>query len=83
MLNELLTTKELSQMIKKDRHYIQEIREAGLITGIRLGRGWLYPVDEINRFIEIAKTYDLSTKEGLLLASHELRKKALLSDKSA
>lgn len=85
MPNELWTTAEVAKYLKRGRHYIGLIRDAGLLKGIKLGRGYLYDSEDVKAFVELAKEYDLSNKEKVILAgiAHRKEKSASFCTPSA
>ena len=75
MNDELLNTKEICDILHKNRAKIQQYREAGLLRMTRMGRGFVTTRSELNRFTEMCIEYglDLSNPEKIILAGQKMR----------
>ena len=71
----LYTTTEVAEYLRKDRHYIQYVREEGLLKGMKHGRGYLYRESEVKKFMQIVEDYqlDLSSHDKIILAGIQMK----------
>lgn len=51
-----------------DRRKVDELRKAGLIQAVKIGRGYIYPKKEAERFLNEYLGENLSTHDDLVLA---------------
>ena len=68
-----ISTKELSTQLGVSRAKIQLLRETGLLRAVRVGKGYRYYSKDIERFVEIAQNYDLSSVEKIVSAGNAER----------
>lgn len=54
------TTAEVAEIFHTYEDKVNAWRKAGLIKGIKKGRGWIYSSVEIDRFLESVRGKDLS-----------------------
>ena len=78
---DFLTTNDVAKILKKDRHYVGMLRQAGLLDFYRFGRGYMHTEEQIKKFLSIAENYDLSTKEKVILAGMHEREKGKKHDR--
>lgn len=57
----ILTTDQVVQALHIERHRLGMLRRYGLIRAVRLGRGYGYRTQEIERFLEWAEGKNLGT----------------------
>lgn len=68
-----ISTKELSTQLGVNRAKIQLLRETGLLRAVKVGKGYRYYSKDIERFVEIAQNYDLSSVEKIVSAGQAER----------
>lgn len=68
-----ISTKELSTQLGVNRAKLQLLRETGLLRAVKVGKGYRYYSKDIERFVEIAQNYDLSSVEKIVSAGHAER----------
>lgn len=71
------TSDELASALGlSDRRKVDELRKAGVLQGIKVGRGYIYPRSEAERFLTDYLGEDLSTHDALVLAKtlHDKRR---------
>ena len=68
-----ISTRELSTQLGVNRAKIQLLRETGLLRAVRVGKGYRYYSKDIERFVEIAQNYDLSSVEKIVSAGQAER----------
>ncbi|EOZ2853511.1 helix-turn-helix domain-containing protein [Listeria monocytogenes] len=56
---EVLTVKEVAEILKTNVTYVYKLRDAGLITCLKLGQ-WKVTRKELERFLEDNKNMDLT-----------------------
>lgn len=59
-------TKEAVEILSINRNLLDSFRKAGLINSIRLGRNFVYPDEELIKFLDKYLGKEI-TKEGLVL----------------
>lgn len=57
----ILTTEQVAQALHIERHRLGMLRRYGLIHAVKLGRGYGYRPQEIERFLEWAEGKNLGT----------------------
>lgn len=62
----VLNTAETCEYLRINRHLLDSYRRAGLIRSIKVGRNYLYPVREIESFVERNIGKEI-TKDGLII----------------
>lgn len=60
-----LTTSEVAEHLNTSRNLIDILRQEGAITGIKKGNGYIYPVREIERFLDRWVGLDMSNREAI------------------
>ena len=68
-----ISTRELSTQLGVNRAKLQLLRETGLLRAVRVGKGYRYYSKDIERFVEIAQNYDLSSVEKIVSAGQAER----------
>lgn len=53
-------TQEAAEILQMNRHTFKTLRETGLLTGRKIGNGWVFDEEELNEFTRSARGYDLS-----------------------
>ena len=61
------TTKQLAKELNVSRNKIDMLRKIGVLTGMKNGKGYIYPSDEIDSFLKNYKGADISN-EGTINA---------------
>ena len=59
MENGILTVKEVAEILKTNVNYVYKLRDAGLITCLKLGQ-WKVTKRELERFLEANQGMDLT-----------------------
>jgi len=54
-MNELLTTKQLQELLKVDRITVYRMLNDGRLKGVKVGNQWRFPKDEIDRLLGISE----------------------------
>ena len=57
----ILTTEQVAQALHIERHRLGMLRRYGLIHAVKLGKGYGYRTQEIERFLEWAEGKNLGT----------------------
>ena len=58
----VFTTEEVADLLKVNRKIIDSLRKTGILHGIKLGKGFIFSANEINRFLEDYEGADLSNE---------------------
>lgn len=69
------TSEELAEALHTYPNKIVELRQAGAIVGIKKGTGYIFPAEEVARFLREYNGTDLSNKYQIqaAVAEHEKR----------
>lgn len=59
------STTDLARELHTDRNKIDLLRNSGLIHGIKIGRGYIFPKQEVDRFLHDLLDQDLSNPESI------------------
>ena len=59
------TTEELANELHTHVHRINDLRRLGAINGIKKGTGWIYPAEEVRRFLKDYQGADLGTTKSI------------------
>lgn len=59
MENAIYTVKEVAEILKTNVNYVYKLRDAGLITCLKLGQ-WKVTKKELERFLEVNQGMDLT-----------------------
>ncbi len=73
---EFLTTEDLAKSLHCDKRKVGWFRKYGLINGIRTGKSYVYLADDVRKFWEIYKGYDLSNEQKIRIAAVQQKKNA-------
>ena len=57
-----ITERELAEEFKIPQRGLATLRKNGFIKGVKVGRKWVYPKSEIDKFFETYIGYEVSTK---------------------
>lgn len=68
-------TKEAAEWLGVDRHMLGCLRHYGLIHAVKIGKGYGYRPQELERFIEWAEDKNLGTRDHIKYWSKQLYKK--------
>lgn len=64
-MKDLLTTRQVQQLLKVDRITIYRMLQDGRLKGIKIGQQWRFPVDEVERLLDPAGSpHDLLLKDA-------------------
>lgn len=72
----VFTTEEVAEKLRTHRNMVDRLRKLGLITGIKLGKGFIYSAKEIESFLERYAGEDLSNKEAMLEAKKRTERRS-------
>lgn len=72
----LYTTSEFMKMVKVSAAIVKALRESGLLEYFRIGKGFCYSFDQINRFADRVAGYDISTVDKIMALGIALKKTA-------
>ena len=61
----ILTTEQAVKALHIERHQLAKLREFGLIRAVKLGKGYGYRRQELERFLEWAEGKDLGTLDQI------------------
>ena len=56
----MLTTRDLQRLLQVDRSTIYRMAESGRLPGVKVGRQWRFPADQIERWLDQRPTGSLS-----------------------
>lgn len=59
------STTDLAHELHTDRNKIDSLRNAGLLRGIKIGKGYIYPEEEVKRFLNESLGSDLSNMDAI------------------
>lgn len=62
----VFTTEEVAQKLKTHRNMVDKLRRNGLLNGIKLGKGFIYPCTEVEAFLTTYAGTDLSNEEAMI-----------------
>ena len=65
MINEILTTKEVADILHCSTHQVGYLRKYGILVGTRFGKNWLYEKDDVINFIRQSKGKDYANFRDL------------------
>lgn len=68
MDHKYLSTSELAKALHTDRRKVGWLRKYGLIVGMRASKGYVFRDDEIDRFWETYRGFDLSNEQKIRIA---------------
>ena len=74
----LLTTEQAVKALHIERHQLGQLRRFGLIHAVKLGKGYGYRPQEVERFLEWAEDKDLGTLDQI---RHWAKVKGSVTDK--
>ncbi len=69
MDNALFTVKEVAEILKTNVNYVYKLRDAGLITCLKLGQ-WKVTKKELERFLEANQGMDLTDPHNPKTINH-------------
>ena len=69
------STTDLAHELHTDRNKIDALRNAGLLRGIKIGKGYIYPEDEVKRFLDENLDSDVSNTEEIAKAAERYLRK--------
>lgn len=59
-MDDLLTTKQLQELLKVDRTTVYRLLKSGRITGVKVGNQWRFPREEVKKLVPGASTSTVS-----------------------
>lgn len=71
----VFTTDEVAEKLKTHRNMVDRLRRNGLINGIKLGKGFIFSGQELNRFLTSYAGMDLSNDSAMQEARREVERK--------
>ena len=71
----VFTTDEVAEKLKTHRNMVDRLRRNGLINGIKLGKGFIFSEQELNRFLTSYAGMDLSNDSAMQEARREVERK--------
>ena len=74
--NLVLTTEEVAQKLHTHRNMVDRLRKNGLINGIKLGKGFIYAITEIESFLTKYAGMDLSNESAMQEARRTIERKS-------
>ena len=74
----ILTTEQAVKALHIERHQLGQLRRFGLIHAVKLGKGYGYRPQEVERFLEWAEDKDLGTLDQI---RHWAKVKGSVTDK--
>lgn len=60
------STTDLAHELHTDRNKIDNLRKAGLLRGIKIGKGYIYPEEEVKRFLKENLGADVSNVNEIM-----------------
>lgn len=69
------TTAEVATMLHTHRNMIDRLRRNGLLSGIKLGKGFIYSEEEVQRFLRNYAGLDLSNETNMLEARRTVERR--------
>ena len=72
----IYTTDQLCELMHRDKRYIKQLRDSGLLMGTKFGHGWLYHECEINGLFERLRGKEVNTYEDMVLLAESHKKRA-------
>lgn len=73
----VFTTEEVASLLRTHRNMVDRLRRNGLISGIKLGKGFIYSAVEINRFLERYAGEDLSNDSSQKEAKENTERRSI------
>ena len=67
----ILTTEQVAQALHIERHRLGMLRRYGLIHAVKLGKGFGYRTQEVERFLEWAEDKNLGTLDHIKFWARE------------
>lgn len=71
----LYTTEELCELMHRDRRYIKQLRDSGLLIGVKFGKGWLYRESDVNGMFERFKGQEINNYADMVLLAQTHKKR--------
>lgn len=59
------STSDLARELHTDRNKIDNLRNAGLLHAIKIGKGFVFPEEEVKRFLREMLDKDISNQESI------------------
>lgn len=75
----VFTQEEAAEYLNTHSHKISELRQVGLLVGIKIGSTYNFSIEELERFVDNYQGYDLSNRKAMIVASQ--KKRAQQTDK--
>ena len=69
------TTAEVANRLHTHRNMIDRLRRNGLLNGIKLGKGFIYSEEEVQRFLRNYAGLDLSNESNMLEARRTVERR--------
>ena len=69
------TTAEVATRLHTHRNMIDRLRRNGLLNGIKLGKGFIYSEEEVQRFLRNYAGLDLSNESNMLEARRTVERR--------
>lgn len=69
------TTAEVATRLHTHRNMIDRLRRNGLLNGIKLGKGFIYSEEEVQRFLRNYVGLDLSNESNMLEARRTVERR--------
>lgn len=69
------TTAEVATRLHTHRNMIDRLRRNGLLSGIKLGKGFIYSEEEVQRFLRNYAGLDLSNETNMLEARRTVERR--------
>lgn len=69
------TTAEVATRLHTHRNMIDRLRRNGLLNGIKLGKGFIYSEEEVQRFLRNYAGLDLSNETNMLEARRTVERR--------
>jgi excisionase family DNA binding protein len=70
------TTEEVATLLRTHRNKIDQLRKNGLISGIKLGKGFIYAASEVQSFLDRYAGEDLSNEQAMLDAKSKRERRS-------
>ena len=64
-----LSTDETAKVLCMEKHMLKPLRECGFLSATKVGHGYVYDSEELEKFIRITRGFDLSNAEQIAIAA--------------
>ena len=68
------STSDLARELHIDRNKIDNLRNVGLLHAIKIGKGFVFPEEEVKRFLREMLDKDISNQESIDEVREEMEK---------